>query len=171
MNDFGRVIVEFLQAHEAWAAPIVLVLSFCESFAFVSLIVPATAILFGVGGLIGATGIEFWPVWLAAVFGAIAGDWLAYELTLRFRDNILHWWPLSRDPNLIARGITFFRSWGTLAVVVGRFFGPLRATVPIVAGLCRMPWVQFQIANVASAILWATGILSPGMLAMRWLLG
>ena len=65
----------------------------------------------------------------------------------------------------------FFKRWGVLAVIVGRFFGPLRAAVPITAGLCGMPWLKFQIANVVSAIIWATGILAPGAVGMRWLMG
>jgi membrane protein DedA with SNARE-associated domain len=65
----------------------------------------------------------------------------------------------------------FFKRWGVLAVIVGRFFGPLRAAVPITAGLYGMPWLKFQIANVVSAIIWATGILAPGAVGMRWLMG
>jgi hypothetical protein len=42
MSDFGQAIIMFVQSHSPWAAPIVFVLAFCESFAFVSLIVPAT---------------------------------------------------------------------------------------------------------------------------------
>jgi hypothetical protein len=34
-----------------------------------------------------------------------------------------------------------------------------------------MPWLKFQIANFASAVLWATGILTPGFVGARWLLG
>jgi membrane protein DedA with SNARE-associated domain len=171
MNDFTLSTIEFLRNHSDWAAPIVFVLAFCESFAFISLIVPATVILFGVGGIIGVSGIEFWPIWLASVLGAIAGDWLAYDLALRFEGKIVHTWPLSRDPALVARGIAFFERWGALSVFAGRFFGPLRAVVPIVAGICRMPWLQFQFANVASALVWATGILAPGAIGMRWLVG
>ena len=87
MQDFAGATIAFIQNHEAWAAPIVFALSFCKSFAFVSLVVPATVILFGVGGLIGASGIAFWSVWIAVVFGAFVGDWLAYELAMHFKDQ------------------------------------------------------------------------------------
>jgi len=171
MSEFASATVTFVQSHSAWAAPIVFILAFCESFAFVSLIVPATVILFGIGGLIGASGIDFWPIWITAVLGAVAGDWLAYALAFRFKAKIAHVWPLSRDPKLLGHGAAFFQRWGTLAVFVGRFFGPLRAAVPLVAGGCGMPWLKFQGANVASALVWATGILAPGAIGMRWLVG
>jgi membrane protein DedA with SNARE-associated domain len=41
--------------------------------------------------------------------------------------------------------------------------------VPLVAGICAMPFVPFQIANVTSALVWAAGILAPGAIGVRWL--
>ena len=37
---------------------------------------------------------------------------------------------------------------GQLGVFVGRFFGPLRSIMPLVAGICAMRQVPFQIANI-----------------------
>ena len=171
MENFARSIISLVRDHREWGVLIVFVLAFCESFAFVSLLVPATVILIGLGGLVAAADIEFWPIWLAAVLGAIAGDWLAYELAFHFRDALFRRWPLAGRADLVARGVGFFEKWGVLAVFGGRFFGPFRAIVPIVAGLNAMPRLRFQIANVASAVLWATGILLPGSYGVRWLLG
>ncbi len=171
MDDVTQATVAFVQHHQAWAAPIVFLLGFCESFAFISLLVPATGILFALGGLIGAVELAFWPIWLAAALGAIAGDWLAYELALHFKDRVLALRPLSTHTESISRGIGFFNRFGAAAVFVGRFFGPLRAIVPLVAGLYAMPRWTFQIANVASAMVWATGVLTPGFFGVRWLLG
>jgi membrane protein DedA with SNARE-associated domain len=42
--------------------------------------------------------------------------------------------------------------------------------VPLIAGLNAMPWLNFQIANVASAAVWAAGILLPGFIGVRWLM-
>jgi hypothetical protein len=39
-------------------------------------------------------------------------------------------WPFSRYPNLLARGEAFIKRWGVLAIFIGRFSGPLRASVP-----------------------------------------
>jgi membrane protein DedA with SNARE-associated domain len=113
--------------------------------------------------------MAFWPIWMAAGSGAVVGDWAAYELALRFRADILHMRPFAGRAELVARGIAFFKRWGLFAVFVGRFFGPLRAIVPIAAGLNAMPRWSFQIANVASALLWAAGILLPGFLGVSWL--
>jgi membrane protein DedA with SNARE-associated domain len=170
MDDLVRSTIAFVEQHQTWAVPIVFVLAFCESFAFVSLLVPATGILLGVGGLIAAAELGFWPMWVAAALGAIAGDWLAYWLAFHFKDRVVQTWPLANNADLVARGVEFFKKWGMLAVFVGRFFGPLRAVVPLIAGLNAMPWLSFQIANVASAALWAAGILLPGFIGVRWLM-
>jgi membrane protein DedA with SNARE-associated domain len=58
-----EVVIEFVRDNEVWAAPSVFGLAFLESFAFLSLIVPATAILFGAGALIGAAGLGFVPLY------------------------------------------------------------------------------------------------------------
>jgi membrane protein DedA with SNARE-associated domain len=166
----GDAILIFVRDHESWAAPIVFVLAFGESLAFISLLLPATVILFGIGGLIGATGIGFWPIWLAAAVGAALGDWLSYWLGYRYKHEIARLWPLSRHPDLIPRGEALFRKWGTAGIFFGRFFGPLRSAAPLVAGICAMPLLPFQVANVASALVWATGILTPGTIALGWLL-
>jgi membrane protein DedA with SNARE-associated domain len=170
MSGFTQSAIAFMQEHGEWAVLVVFALAFCESFAFISLIVPATAILFGFSGLMGASGLEYWSIWGAATAGAIAGDWLAYELAYRFKARIIAAWPLSRHPALVARGVRFFHRFGMIAVFCGRFFGPLRAIVPIVAGLHAMPRLKFQAANLASAVVWATGILTPGFVGARWLL-
>jgi membrane protein DedA with SNARE-associated domain len=169
LDEFNQATLAFIRAHEAWGAPIVLALAFGESLAFVSLLLPATVILFGVGWLIGESGIAFWPLWFAAVIGAILGDWLSFWIGWRLKSNVGNYWPLSRHPDLIPRGHRIFERWGVIGVFFGRFLGPLRASVPLVAGICEMRARTFQIANVASAIVWATGILAPGAFGFQWL--
>ncbi len=171
MDDFTKSTIAFVQEHQHWGPMIVFVLAFCESFAFISLLVPATGILFGVGGLIAAANVGFWPIWLAAALGAVAGDWLAYDVAFRLKERVTALWPFRNHPALVSRGLAFFRRWGLIAVFVGRFFGPFRAIVPIAAGLYAMPLLNFQVANFASAALWAAGILTPGFLSVRWLWG
>lgn len=171
MRDLIQSTILFVREHEGWSIPIVFLLAFCESFAFISLFVPATAILFGIGALVAAADVPFWPIWFAAASGAVAGDWLAYEFAFLLKDKITRQWPFKNRPVLVTRGLRFFKRWGLIAVFLGRFFGPLRAVVPIVAGLYAMPWPTFQVANVASAAVWATGILTPSFLGIRWAIG
>ncbi len=162
-------VLAFIRTHEAWAPFVVFALAFGKSLAFISLLLPATFILFAAGGLIGAAGLDFWPIWTAAALGAALGDWLSYWLGYHYKDAIGRMWPLYRNPRLLPKGHAFFEKWGTLGVFLGRFFGPLRAAIPLVAGICAMPQLKFQLANVTSALVWATGILAPGAFGIGWL--
>jgi membrane protein DedA with SNARE-associated domain len=162
MEDFGRAVAEFVRNHQAWAAPVVLLLAFGESLAFISLLIPAWGALVAIGAVIGATGISFWPVWLAGGIGAALGDWVSYWFGYKYKDHVAQMWPLSRYPDLLPRGETFVRDWGVPSIFIGRFFGPLRASVPLAAGVFEMPYLQFQIANFVSALVWSAVLLLFG---------
>src|SRR3954470_8119670 len=174
MEDFARAMADFVREHQSWAAPIVLLLAFGESLAFISLLVPAWGALVAIGALIGPNGISFWPVWIAGSVGAALGDWLSYWIGIKLGPPVAHVWPLSRHPELLPRGEAFVKKWGVLAIFIGRFFGPLRASVPLVAGIFEMPYWRFQFANFASAFLWAGVLLVFGDVinkVVRWLWG
>jgi membrane protein DedA with SNARE-associated domain len=165
-------LIAFVRIHQAWAAPVVFLLAFGESIAFVSLLVPAWGALVGIGALIGASGVSFWPVWLAGALGAALGDWVSYWFGDRYKERVAAIWPLSLFPTLLPRGEAFVRKWGVPSIFIGRFFGPLRASVPLAAGIFEMPYWQFQIANFLSALVWSAVLLLFGdglSLIIGWL--
>ncbi len=166
----AQAVIEFVRVNQAWAAPIIGALAFGESLAFISLLLPATFILVGIGALIGASGIDFFPIWLAAAIGAALGDWISFWFGVKFKSAVATTWPLSRYPDLLPNGHRFVEKWGIYAVFIGRFFGPLRASVPLAAGILDMPWWPFQVANFTSAFVWATVLLAPGALGIKVLL-
>ena len=151
-------------------AAVIFVLAFGESLAFISLILPFWLMLVTVGATVIPGTFNFWLVVAAAGVGAALGDWLSYWLGYHYHERIQGMWPLKNHPNLIENGKTFFRRWGVWAIVLARFTGPLRASVPIVAGIAQMPQLQFQIANWASAFLWAAILLYPGSFGLDWFL-
>ena len=166
VSEWGHGIVDFVRAHEGWAAPICFALAFGESLAFISFLLPATVVLIAVGGLVGHAGLAFAPVFIASAVGAALGDWLSFWLGRHFEDRIAGVWPLSRHPEMLVRARGFIDRWGAFGVFGGRFLGPLRATVPLIAGLAAMPLLPFQAANWTSALVWAFLILAPGAFGM-----
>lgn len=168
LDQFVNDVTGFVQQHAAWAPLIAGILTFCESLALISFLVPATVLLVGIGGLIGASGIPFWPVWAAAAGGAIAGDWLSYAVGRYFKDDLHQRWPFSRYPTFMAKAEDFTRRWGAGGVFLGRFSGPLRAFVPLAAGAFKLPHLQFQAANISSALIWSFLLLAPGE-ALSWI--
>jgi membrane protein DedA with SNARE-associated domain len=169
LHELVQQAIDFVKAHEAWAPLIAGFLAFGESFAFISLIIPATTALIGIGALIGASDIPFVPVWIGASVGAALGDWISYWIGLKV-ENVAHRvWPLSRYPQMVERGEAFFKRYGTWSIMLGRFFGPVRAVIPLVAGMFEMPFIPFQIANWVSAFVWAFALLAPGFTALKYL--
>lgn len=159
--------ISFIRDNAQWAPLIAFLLAFGESLVFLSLLLPATAILFAVGFMIGAAELDFFIIWLSAAFGAFMGDWLSYWFGKYFQNKAFQFWPLSRNPKIIENGTLFFRRWGTWSVFIGRFFGPLRAVIPLLAGIFGLPHVLFQLANATSAAVWAFVMLAPGSFAMQ----
>src|SRR5438046_9478658 len=109
IDDFTLVVLAYVREHEAWGVPLVFLLAFGESLAFISLLVPAWAALVGIGALIGPSGISFWPVWIAGSLGAALGDWLSYWVGLKLGPAVANIWPLSRHPALIPKGEAFVK--------------------------------------------------------------
>lgn len=165
MDHWVAEVIAFISAHRVWAGPIVFALAFSESLAFLSLLVPFTAIIVASGALVGAGTLDPWIIVPWGIAGAAAGDAVSFWVGRYFGDAVPRMWPFRKDPELLARGYRFFHRWGVLSVCIGRFFGPLRAVVPVVAGMLRMPQGKFQTANIASAIVWLPALLLPGAIA------
>jgi membrane protein DedA with SNARE-associated domain len=174
INLYFQQLVEFVRVNAAWAPAVMFALAFAESLAFISLLVPAWGALVAIGALIGTSGISFWPVWIGASLGAAFGDWVSYWIGRKLEYSVAHVWPLSRHPEMMPRAEAFVKKWGVLGIFIGRFFGPLRAAVPLVAGIFEMPFWRFQIANFTSAFVWGAALLTLGdgiSKAIAWISG
>jgi membrane protein DedA with SNARE-associated domain len=169
VQPYIDAIVAFVQANQGWAAPIAFLLAFGESLAFISLFLPSTVILVAIGGLLGASGVDLWAVVIAAWLGGSLGYALSYWVGFYYKDQIRNFWPFRDYPKMMERGETFFQKYGIFGVFFGHFFGPIRAVIPVIAGMAAMPQLQFQIANVTSAFLWAAGVIAPSFYGLKWL--
>lgn len=167
-EGFEHLIRTTLIAHSVWAGPLAFGLAFGESLAFISLLLPATAALAIVGVLVGQGLLDFWWVILWAIPGAAIGDWISYSIGRRFKSSITNRWPFKTRPELLVRGHSFFAKFGSHSVFLGRFFGPVRAVIPLVAGMMQMPIRRFQIANWLSALVWAPYWILVGVLGERF---
>jgi membrane protein DedA with SNARE-associated domain len=171
LQDYIDAVVAFVRANEEWAAPVAFVVAFAESFCFLSLLWPGTAILVGISALLAASGVGtevLVPSILAAGLGGSLGYAASYWIGLYFKDSIDKIWPFSSRPDLIPSGQRFFERHGAFGVFLGHFFGPVRAVIPVVAGMFNMPQLPFQIANVASAFTWALGVIAPAFLLVAF---
>ncbi len=155
------------RTHPYWAFPIAFVIAFTESFVGVSFIVPGTILLITLGGVIGASHIGLFPAWLGAVLGSILGDWISWWIGFHYHHKIVHFALFRRFEEQIEKALHLFHNWGPWAIFIGRFMGPFRATVPLVAGMSELEFWPFMIANTASAVIWAYVLLAPGAAILR----
>lgn len=164
MEALLALFIDWVKDNTAWSLAAAFVISACESLAVVGLIVPGVLMMTGMGALVAAGAIDFWPVVIAVVLGAILGDGLSYWLGHYFKEDLRRLWPFNRYPESFAFGERFFDKYGSLSVVFGRFVGPVRPVIPVVAGMAGMTPARFTVANVISALLWAPTSLLPGIL-------
>jgi len=157
----------WVEAHGAWAGPIVFLICFGESLVIVSAFVPATALLLAIGTLAAAGKLSLASLSLWGIVGAGLGYWASYELGRRWSARILALGWLTRRPALVQRGHRFFARWGAGAVFVSRFVGPGRVVVPLLAGALGEPARGFHVGNWLSAVLWTPLLLAPATIAER----
>ena len=164
MQSIVDTVLLQIQHHAEWAWLIVFLIAFIESIAIVGLVLPGWALLLGVGTLIGTDVLDFYPTVLAAYFGAVLGEYLSFWLGYRYHDSILGWRWVAKHQVLIERSRSFFDKHGALGVFVGRFIGPVRAVIPLIAGISEMRKKTFFWVNIISGLLWAPFYLIPGIL-------
>lgn len=173
MDNLIHPIVAFIGAHPGWAVFVIGATAFGESFVFFSLVFPGTAILIAAGALVTAGVLDPVSTIISGGIGAILGDAVSFWIGQRFGPVVPRFWPFRTRPRALALGIGFFERYGWASVFIGRFFGPLRAVIPLAAGMMQMPTLPFYAANCLSAAVWApalvlSGALLGGALSSGW---
>jgi membrane-associated protein len=137
-----------------------------ESSTFLGLVVPGEIAVL-LGGVIAHEGrVALWAVFGAAAIGAAVGDQIGYLVGRRYGPALLDRMPrrLVR-PDELDRALRLVRTRGAAAVVIGRWAAALRALVPGIAGMSRMPRAVFTAANVVGGLVWAVAVAVLGYAA------
>ena len=145
MGSFADQLLNLIEDHHVWAGPAVGLLAFGESMAVVGVLLPGSAVLIVIGGLVGSGILAPAPILVGAVLGAVLGDSVSYWVGATVGRHAVRSWPLIKYRRGIALARLFFRRSGFAAVFFGRFFGPVRSAVPLVAGMMGMNWRWFSL--------------------------
>ena len=154
----------FIQHHPNLGFLFAFIISFSESLPIIGTIVPGSVTMTAVGTLIGTSTLPFYTTIGWAIIGAFAGDYIGYFVGYRYHDKLRLYWPFKKHPQILDKGEEFFKRHGGKSIVIGRFFGPLRSAVPLVAGCLQFTKLRFIVAALPSAILWALLYTTPGIL-------
>lgn len=164
MSDIVSPLLQWLNANPELAGLVTFIISASESIAIIGTIVPGSITMTAIGALAGAGIIPLWGTIICAILGAIVGDGISYWIGYYFKGRLNSAWPFRNYPGLVNSGEVFVHKYGVMSVFIGRFVGPVRALVPMVAGMLGMKPLPFIIANVTSAIGWAPAYMLPGIL-------
>ncbi|MBL8587361.1 MAG: DedA family protein [Methylobacteriaceae bacterium] len=128
-----------------------------ESF---GLPLPGEATLIASALYAGANGDSVVAIVAAAIVGAIVGDNIGYLVGRRVGYPLLlrHGAAIGVTPARLKLGRYVFARWGAMTVFLGRFVAALRILAAFLAGVNRLGWRVFLIANAGGAAVWASAI-------------
>lgn len=155
-------LTQWLGEHQSWILLATCLLAFFESLALVGIVIPGVALLFATAAAAGSASVNLWQVLAAGFIGAVLGDGLSFLLGRHFHEKITRLPPFNKHPEWITKGELFFEKYGIASIVIGRFIGPIRPVMPLVAGMLEMPASRFYGINIVSALAWSPFYLLPG---------
>lgn len=161
----SQLVDHLLGIAPALAYLIIGALVFGEAAVFVGFVLPGeTAVL--LGGVLAATHrLSLAAVLVLVVVAAVVGDTVGYEVGKHAGPRVLRTRPLRRHAERLDSAREFLRERGGSAVLVARFTAFLRAVMPALAGLSRMPYPRFLVWNAAGGLVWGVGITLLGFFA------
>jgi membrane protein DedA with SNARE-associated domain len=140
-------------------------LVFGEAALFIGFVLPGeTAVI--VAGVVASKGhVNVVTLCALVVVAAIVGDSVGYEVGRKYGAHLIKL-PIVRSRRKgIDRALEGLRRRGVIYVFVGRFTAFLRAVMPGLAGMSRLPYRRFLLANASGALLWGVGYTLLGYFA------
>ncbi len=162
MGPWLDSITGWLTLNPQWLAVAVFIVAFVECLAIAGLIVPGTVLLFAIAALAGSGALSLGETLLLGFLGGLLGDAISYYLGRHFHQNIRRLPGLRHHPEWMSGAETYFHKYGIASLLVGRFIGPLRPMLPMVAGMCDMPFPRFAAVSLLAGAGWAVVYLLPG---------
>lgn len=159
------LLEHFITQSAMYSLVAIALVAFFESLALVGLILPGTVMMAALGALIGSGEVIFWHAWLAGIVGCLLGDWISFWLGWRFKKPLHRWSFLKKHKALLDKTEHALHEHSLFTILVGRFVGPTRPLVPMVAGMLDLPIRKFLPPNIIGCLLWPPFYFLPGILA------
>ena len=144
---------------------LVTLLVFGEAALFIGFVLPGeTAVI--IAGVVASQGrVNIVVVCLLVVLAAIIGDSVGYIIGLRYGERLMTF-PIIRNRRVaLERALAGLRKRGPVYVFIARFTAFLRAVMPGLAGMSKMHYRRFLIANAAGGVIWGISFALLGYFA------
>ncbi len=145
---------EIHQLPGALVYALVAALVFGETALFIGFVLPGETAVLVAGVVAYQDHVNVVVVAVLVVAAAIAGECVGYAIGHRYGESLMKLRLLRRRRPALERALEGLRRRGPIYVFVGRFTAFMRAVIPALAGMSRMNYRRFLIANVAGAVLW-----------------
>lgn len=166
MNEFLQTVLEWSNSSSYWLGAAIFITAFLECLALVGIILPGVVLMFGLAVITGSSSLGLPSALILAWLGGLSGDFLSYALGYRLQNKVPKLPLLRTHPQWIASAEIHFERYGALSLLLGRFIGPLRPILPLVAGMLSMPFARFSMVSIIAAAGWAVAYTLPG-----WMVG
>ncbi len=153
----------FVGQHGRWVYALLFAIVFCETGLVVTPFLPGDSLLFVVGALAAAGGMDIFLVMTVLVTAALCGDNVNYSIGRYVGPRVFHfkdsrWF----NPKHLERAHAFYEKHGGQTIIIARFMPIVRTYVPFVAGIAAMPYARYIGFCVAGALLWVVSLCGAG---------
>ncbi|AMK33095.1 bifunctional DedA family/phosphatase PAP2 family protein [Pseudomonas mosselii] len=162
MGQWLDSLTAWLGANPQWLGLAIFIVACVECLAIAGIIVPGTVLLFAVAVLAGSGAFSLGETLLLGFLGGVLGDAISYGIGKYFHQNIRRLPLLRSHPQWIGSAEAYFQRYGIASLLVGRFIGPLRPMLPMVAGMFDMPLPRFIAVSLVAGAGWSVAYLLPG---------
>lgn len=162
MGPWLDSVTGWLTTNPQWLGLAVFIVACVECLAIAGIIVPGTVLLFAIAVMAGSGTLSLGETLLLGFLGGLLGDVVSYTLGRRFHQNIRRLPLLRTHPEWMGGAESYFHRYGIVSLLIGRFIGPLRPMLPMVAGMCDMPLPRFIGVSLLAGAGWSVAYLLPG---------
>ncbi len=158
-----RYLTPLLQQYGGVTYALMFLLIFCETGLVVTPFLPGDSVIFALGALAAAGGLDIGILALVLMSAAVLGNVVNYAIGFKLGPAVFK----SESSRFFKREYldkthAFYEKYGALTVILGRFMPIIRTFVPFVAGIGRMRYARFALFNLIGSVCWVAVFLSGG---------
>lgn len=165
ITNFFEILLHADKLIQYGGLTLLLIIVFAETGLFFGFFLPGDYLLFAAGLFCGTSHLEvsIELLTLSVMGAAIAGDFTGYA-SGRFFGNKL----FAKKDSLffkkeyVKKTEIFFAKYGNATLILGRYFPIIRTFAPILAGVTKMNFLKFTIANFSGGCLWVLSLVPTG---------
>jgi len=151
----------WIEQNPEWISISVFCIAFLESFAGIGLLIPGVILLAMVAVIANMVNVSSLEIIIWCYLGACIADILSFLIGHYFRNKVTNIWPFSKYPESLFKAKSLVKTYGIYAILIGRFIGPIRPVLPIIAGTLSMPKNKFIAIDLLSGIPWSCFYILP----------